>query len=455
MVRMWTFTEQHISINWDGASTRFCIAVLIFVTAILGSAQFCYSENGKHEGSIVPSENPTLPRNKTLNSSVRESRIQILQDSHPEWEKAVDHNGNLAGKERIGTIEERHYDILRNQDTTLKRKARLQGIRMRALYGPEVAYQGGFINAEDEVGSRHTIAATMPLTEIWELAAFDNLSFFSLKNESSSASRESMTLRFGMNPGRKFRSWFALTPYFNFGDADGTGLGVTAGMSNTWRNGANLAAEMYAWRPWDEGYYTIIEDGRKHGGTLWFTLPFTKDLILSSRAFYEELDLGDGAKSGAQYAGNRYGINARAYYRLLHRDNAFMGYGFRDDNLYNEYLVGSELGIFMQLDFQRYFRPDGFDALNPVPEVFAQEIGASFQYAISPHIGLVAEGFLGRDPDRDLGFGELAGINGRLIVVVNPHLQIWTGASYLKTNTTLESSGGEETILSFGINYTF
>lgn len=132
-----------------------------------------------------------------------------------------------------------------------------------------------------------------------------------------------------------------------------------------------------------------------------------------------------------------------------------MGYGFRDDRLWNEYLVGSELGIFLQVDFQRYFKPDGFDALNPVPEVFAQEVGLSLQYAFSPHFGLTAEGFLGRDPDRDLQFGELAGVNGRLIVVATPNLRIWAGASYMKTNTTLESSGGEETAISFGINYAF
>lgn len=346
------------------------------------------------------------------------------------------------------------YDAPGEDNVAWKRRARLIGMHIRALHGPEAAYQGFFINSREERGSRHTVAATAPLTEFWEGAVFSHASLFSLKRGKGNAGRESLRLRIGMNPGRTFRPWFALTPYVNFGEADGQGLGIAAGMAKTWRNGANLSGEVFAWRPWDEGYYTIIEDGRKHGAALAFTLPFTRNLILSSRAYYEELELGGGAKSGAQDAGKRYAINTRASYRLLHRDGA-MGYGFRDDNLWNEYLVGSELGMFIQVDFQRYFRPDGFKALHPVPEVFAQEIGLSLQYAFSPHMGLTAEGFIGRDPDRDLQFGELAGLNGRLTLVVNPNLRIWAGASYTKTTTTLESSGGEETIASVGIHYTF
>lgn len=414
-----------------GSAIPVCLGVLVLGIALCVPTQRAYSA---HEGQGIYSQ--------TLHLPLEELREDIQGGTEPE-QRADSPRGEIP------------HGILREEDAALKRRARLLGSRMRTLYGPEAAYRSAFIDAEEESGSRHTVAITLPLTEVWEGAAFGHLSFFSLKRGTHSAGRESLDLRFGMNPGRTFRPWFALTPYQNFGDAEGEGLGITAGMSRGWRNGAQLSGEVFAWRPWDEGYYTIVEDGRKHGAALALAFPFTDRLTLNSRAYYEELELGGGARSGAQYAGNRYAINTRACYRLLRRDGAYMGYGFRDDILWNEYLVGSELGIFVQVDFQRYFKPDGFDALNPVPEVFAQEVGLSLQYAFSPHLGLTAEGFLGRDPDRDLQFGELAGVNGRLTVVATPNLRIWAGASYMKTNTTLESSGGEETTISFGINYAF
>lgn len=438
-----------------GVAIRVCLGVLVLGVALCISARGAHSAQDAQKGGIRAVEEAGLTGNEALTAvSGPEPSARALAVPLTELREEL-HGGTEPKRHADAASGEPPSGSLREEDTALKRKARLLGTRMRTLYGPEAAYQNAFIDSEEERGSRHTVGVTMPLTEVWEGAVFGHLSFFSLKRGTHDAGRESMHLRFGMNPGSSFRPWFALTPYLNFGDAEGQGVGITAGMSETWRNGANLSGEVFAWRPWDEGYYTIVEDGRKHGAALAFALPFTDRLTLNSRAYYEELELGGGAKSGAQYAGNRYAVNTRACYRLLKRDGAYMGYGFRDDSLWNEYLVGSELGIFLQVDFQRYFRPGGFDALNPVPEVFAQEVGLSLQYAFSPHIGLTAEGFLGRDPDRDLQFGELAGVNGRLTVVATPNLRIWAGASYMKTNTTLESSGGEETIFSFGINYAF
>lgn len=360
-----------------------------------------------------------------------------------------------ASESQAEAAEESLQGYPQYDDMGLKRQERIQGMRIRTLYGPQAIYHSTFIDADDEAGSRHTVGASIPLSEFWEMAVLDHISYFALKNESKYAARESIELRIGMNPGMDFNPWFALRPYINFDGAEGEGIGLETGFSNKWKNGAVLSAEAFAWRPWDEGYSTIIEDGRKYGVGAAFTLPVVKNLQLSGRASYEEYDLGFGAKSGAQYAGNRYMINARGYCRLFHLDGAYMDTGFRTDDLKDEYLVGTELGAFIQVDFQRYFKPDGFHAVNPVSEVFAQDAGMSFQYAFSPRLGLTGEGFIGRDPDRDLQFGELYGLRGRLITVVSPHIRIWAEAAHLKTNTTLESAGGSETTITFGINYAF
>lgn len=424
-----------------------------------GSASTAYAELGAQPGIGNVSSAKVFPGVSAVASPERLSPSGAPQEQ--------DFFSSLTPQSRSGqnSAPRKQYTPLRGSDSTeglsggadtpSKRKARLQGMRMRMLYGPEATYHGSFIRSASEYGSRHVAGAVAPVSERWEIAALNHVSLFSLKSGDHRAGRESMLVRVGMNPGSSLRPWFALTPSINFGDARGEHVGIATGVSKSWKDGTSLATEVYAWRPWDEGYYTMIEDGQRHGAALAFTLPVTKKLTVSTRAQYEALELGSRAKSGAQYAGSRYGWNARAYYRLLQREAAFMGHGFRNDDVWNEYLVGSELGVFTHLDWQRYTKPAGFDALHPVPQAFAQQLGLSYQHAFSPHLGLTAESYIGRDPDRDLRFGDLLGVNMRLTTILNPHVRIWCALGYIKTGTTLESDGGEENTVSFGVNYNF
>lgn len=409
-----------------------------------GRGNLVFAE-GENVASSFPSghaSTPEIPQGQEM-IPIRTQEFQNAQSSAPRKPY-----NSLAGGDSTEVLSG-------GPDTPWKRKARLQGIRMRMLQGPEALYHGSFISSDSEYGSRHVAGAVMPLNERWELSALNHVSVFSVRQENQGAGRESMHLRVGMGPGKSFRPWFSLAPYINFGDARGERASIATGMSKNWKDGTHLAAEVYAWRPWDEGYHTMIEDGHRHGGTLAFTLPVTRQLTFSTRAHYEELALGSKAKSGAQYAGSRYGWNARAYYRLLQREAAFMGHGFRSDDLWNEYLVGSELGVFMHLDWQRYEKPERFTALYPVPEAFGQQLGFSYQHAFSPHLGLTAESYIGRDPDRHLRFGDVLGVNMRLTMLMDPQFRVWGALGYVKSNTTLESNGNSENTVSLGINYHF
>lgn len=430
-----------------------------------------------------------------------------------------------------------------SQDAPWKRKARIEDARGRLLYRPELMYHGSVIESSSEAGSRHAAGAVMPLTDDWELAILDRVSYFALKQGISvdslqidaaaapkpknpdgkagkeapgdalpsrkipsykyslgkstrsgryAAGRESLELRLGKKPGNSLRPWLSVTPYTNFGDAKGEHVSIASGFSKTWKNGAGVFAELFAWRPWDEGYYTILNDGQRHGGALTFSWPWGSRFALSGRVHYEELALGTAAKSrapdvvnpdslkletrasgksrdlipeldrnlinresGWQYAGNRYGVNAKGYLKLLKKNSGFMGYGFRNEDLWNEFLVGSELGIYANVDWQRYNRPDAFNAFYPVPKVFAQQLGVSGQYAFSPHFGVSCDAYLGRDPERDLKFGEIGGVNARMTVVINPHFRLWGSYIYSKSGATLESGSGAENIFSIGFNYKF
>ena len=340
-------------------------------------------------------------------------------------------------------------------DSLLKRRARRQALHLRVQRELEALYWGSSINTTSEVGSRHGMGFVLPFAENWEFVALDRVSFFALKTGGRSAGRESLELRVARAVGNSFRPWFSVISYFNFNEARGARPSIAGGFSKSWRNGASIEAEGFGWHPWDEGYYTILGDGERHGGALGFTAPLGDRLALSARGHYEELTLGTWAKTGAQYAGNRYGVNARTYLRVLQGKNEFMGHGFRNEDLRDEYLTGSELDLYVGIDWRRYSKPDFFHAFNPAPMVFGQQLGMVFQKAFSPHLGISGEAYLGRDPDRKLRIGELAGASLRLNVPVSPRFRFWLAGNYAKTSANLESSGGAESIISVGLNYTF
>ncbi len=340
-------------------------------------------------------------------------------------------------------------------DSPWKRGARQQALRMRALAAPEALYWISSIDTSSEVGSRQALGFAMQFTENWEFTVFDRLSFFALKTGGRSAGRQSLELRVSRAPGNAFRPWFSLSPYCNFHEGRGARPSLASGFVKGRKNGASVEAEAFAWQPWDEGYYTILEDGERFGGALGLSLPFGEVLVLNARGHYEELTLGTWAKHTAQYAGNRYGVNARSYLRVIRRKGEETGRGFRNDDLRDVYPTGSELGLFVGIDWRRYSRPDFFNAFYPAPMVFGQQLGMAFQKAFSPHLGISGEAYIGRDPDRKLRIGELAGVSLRLNLPLSPSFRFWLAGNYAKTSATIESSNGSESILSLGLNYNF
>ncbi len=342
-----------------------------------------------------------------------------------------------------------------SMDTKWRRQARITGVRMRMLNGPEFAFAADGVNSTTERGARTHEGAVVPLNPRWELAALNDFAFFKRKDNGARAGYEALTLRLGANPSVSFRPWVAVTPYTGLWDGDGVGVGLSGGLSKTWRSGIALIGEAYAWRPWDEGYDTISQDGRSYGMALQAILPVDRRLTLTGGVEYEFLELGPHAPGGSQYAGRRGGWNLRADYRLLKRDGEYMGYGFREPTLWDEQLVPVELGLFADLLWERYIRPDGFTTINPTAKQFRQRIGIFYDQAISPHLGFNSEAYVGQDPRRGTGFGELYGLTLRLNVVVNTRFRAWFGWGYESVNNTLEGGGGPDRNLSFGFNYNF
>jgi hypothetical protein len=299
------------------------------------------------------------------------------------------------------------------------------------------------------------MGAVVPLNPRWEMTVRNMLADFKQSETGNTAGLEAVALRLGANPSVSFRPWFEATPYLGLGDREGWGVGLAAGVAKNWTSGISLEAEAYAGRPWDEGYETALQDGTSHGIRLSGTLPVDRRLTLTAEAGYEWLELGSNAPGGRQSAGHRGDWTVRADYRLFKRDDAYMGYGFRDPTLWNEQLVPVEFGVFADIHGQRYRRPDGFTALNPTETSFRQRIGFFYYQAVSPHIGFDVEGYVGADSGRDIKAGDLYGIAARLNLVISPRLRAWAGWGYESSSDTLEGGGGPDRNFSFGINCNF
>lgn len=340
-------------------------------------------------------------------------------------------------------------------DTKWRRQARLTGVRMRMLNGPQLAFAAEGYSSDTERGVRNRLGAVVPLNPRWELAALDRMGIYNLKDGDKRAGLEALTLRVGANPSVSFRPWFAMTPYVGLWDADGVGLGLSGGVEKSWPSGISLRGEAYAWEPWDEGYDTVVQDGRRHGFQVQGTLPIDRRLTLTGTAGYEWLELGPRAPGGSCYAGRRGNWSVRAQWIALRRDGAYMGYGFRDTSLWSEELVPVEFGFFGEVSGQRYHRPEGFNILNPTEKSLRERVGIVYNQAISPHLGFNSEAYVGQDPRRGMGFGELYGATFRMNLLVNVNLRLWFGWGYESESNNMESGGGPTSYYSFGLHWIF
>lgn len=340
-------------------------------------------------------------------------------------------------------------------DVKWRRQARETGGRMRMLIGPEGAFASDLTSSETERGGRNYLGAVMPLNPRWELAVINKLALFRLEATGRRAGLDAVTFRFGANPAVSFRPWFEATPYMGLGDREGGGIGFAGGLSKSWSSGISLQGEAHAWMPWDEGYETAQQDGRSHGVRVRGTLPVDRRLGFSGEAGFEWLELGPRAPGGRESAGRRGNWQVRAEYKLLKRDGAYMGHGFREQTLWDEQLVPVEFGVFADVRQERYWKPDGFTVLNPTEKSMRQRVGLFYYQALSPHIGFTAEAFVGRDPDREIQAGDLYGAAAWLNIVLNPCWRLWLGWGYESSSGNLSGGGGPTRNLSLGFNYNF
>ncbi|MDR3211897.1 MAG: hypothetical protein LBU79_08280 [Planctomycetota bacterium] len=339
-------------------------------------------------------------------------------------------------------------------DVKWRRQARMTGIHLRMLNGPEGELVGDFYSSEAEQIWRETAGITLPLNNRWELAAFASLGQFSLRQESGDAGLESLRLRLGVNPSRKLRPWFALNPYRGTRDSKAMGLGMEAGVQNTWRL-LWLSGRVFAWEPWVDGYQTLVEDGRRHGVELMSTLPISRRLSLTGSASHTWLETGPRARSGRAKVGRQYGWSARFDYIALKRDGANMGEGFREANLWGEDTVPTELGFYGQVSGQRYYRAPGFTTFDMEPRVLDERLGLRASVAVSPHIGVSGDAYVGRDPKRRIAWRDLYGYRFDLNLVVDEHLRFWGGWGYENASSALAAGGGGASRLTFGLDYNF
>lgn len=341
-----------------------------------------------------------------------------------------------------------------SSDVKWRRQARITGVRMRMLNGPEIAGDTDYFSSDYERGTRFHLGGIMPVNSRWELAALSRTGAFQLRETGERAGVEAVTLRIGANPSVSFRPWLSITPYTGLWQSDALGVGVAAGAQKSF-GGLSFTGRAFAFEPWDEGYDTALHDGRRHGFEFTTSIQVDRRLTINAAAGYEWLELGPHAPNGRENAGRRFNWMLRADWIALKRDGAYMGYGFRDPSLWSEQLVPCDFGFFAQVGGERYFQPENFTTINPTRRSMSERVGFFLNQAISPHIGVNVEGYVGQDPYREIRRGDLYGLTARLNVVVNERFRMWAGWGHESSSTSLESGSGPTRYLSFGFNVNF
>ncbi|MDR2392167.1 MAG: hypothetical protein LBE84_10880, partial [Planctomycetota bacterium] len=112
-------------------------------------------------------------------------------------------------------------------DTKWRRQARITGIRMRMLNGPELAVAYDGISTNLEQGSRTSAGAVAPINTRWEMAAINNFTAYESKPTGAEAALDAVTIRLNGNPSVSKRPWAAITPFAGMRDGRGRGIGVS------------------------------------------------------------------------------------------------------------------------------------------------------------------------------------------------------------------------------------
>lgn len=75
-------------------------------------------------------------------------------------------------------------------DVKWRRQARLTGVQVRMLNGPEAMISGDGFSSDTERGVRTRQGAVAPINNRWKLAALNRLNFFSMKEGGGDAGME-------------------------------------------------------------------------------------------------------------------------------------------------------------------------------------------------------------------------------------------------------------------------
>ena len=329
-----------------------------------------------------------------------------------------------------------------------------RALRVRREFGPELALTNLHTGNDVESVFRESAAFRMPVRDRLSLAAVLECDSFLLDRKDASdlnANLTSLELRYILDQNRKWRYWAWVMPYTG---KDITGTGVGCGVR--WRPGEGIDArvKVEGWMPWDANTYSVLNDGRRHGISAAVRRPLTTRLTATVDGASMWYELGGRAPGGAQWAGQSNEVGVRLDYTLFRRTNAVMSDCFYDRRVEQEDALRFGVIPYAAFRHKLYHMTSGFDAV-PVSQRSSDfRFGVVYNQPLNRHWGFSLGAYMGQDPLRNLDWGQVNGVHGRLIFVVSHRVRLWLGYG-LDADTESGVEGGATQALECGLNINF
>lgn len=358
----------------------------------------------------------------TIVENGRVTSMRVLQV------KADSQEGGRATSERLADVEEQAWllDVMTATELVADHQYRVTDSERI-----EASRLGGFVSLRDRLS-----LVVVSQFEQYEYDPDDaddeqsNLSMLEIRTVWDVAPR--LTLRGSIIP---------------YGGTDADGMGVSVGGEWRGRKGLVLGMDGTFHEPWRDSTLSVLYDGYRHDITSNVYWPITRRLTLFGSAQWNWFGLDrtdDGG--GEDLAGQGYEWFSRLEYRVWMPREHRTAPGWLDRELRYDDAVNSEITLFGQAFGSEYEDEGGFDTVPVTLEEMDVRGGVRLQYAVTAKLGMSVEGFVGQDNERAIAWGDLYGMQTRVIWQPLEQWRLSARYAMISSSGSAVAAGREETV---------
>lgn len=314
-------------------------------------------------------------------------------------------------------------------------------LQLRRLYGPEVSYARLHRRTATERTDTDVAAVSWVPHDQWRVILAAERAEWELDPEDEpddSTTLASLEMRLVYDASESLQVWSSLMPY---GGTDADGLGWLGGLSYQPFEWLQADLEAGAFLPWDDNFYGIRADGTRHFALARVGADVLPRLRLTAEGELSWYDTPDESSP----VGDSNRISLRAESRVWDREGWSLIDGFRTPRQDAEDGAETYVSVYGAFEREEYDMDGGFIAVPVTPRTRDVRMGVSGGLAISPHWAITVDGYVGQDHARDIAWGDLYGIDTRLLVAPTGRVRVWMGVGMLSATGSAVAAGREDT----------